>query len=157
MIEPKYDVYQVAKWFLSKESMTHKRLQKLCYYAEAWYFTLKEVELTYENYQAWQHGPVSPTLYSKFKNKGWNEISNLELSNIEDIKDVDDIDFLESVWNTYKHLGANSLEVLTHKESPWKKAFVKCDNRGYCSEIISKKSMRDYYKTIYIGTKETES
>ena len=26
----KYSIFDVANWFLSKESMTHKKLQKLC-------------------------------------------------------------------------------------------------------------------------------
>lgn len=30
-------VFDVAEWFLSKESMTNKNLQKLCYCAQAWY------------------------------------------------------------------------------------------------------------------------
>lgn len=30
-------VFDVAEWFLSKESMTNKKLQKLCCYAQAWY------------------------------------------------------------------------------------------------------------------------
>lgn len=29
----KLNIFDVANWFLSKEEMTHKKLQKLCYYA----------------------------------------------------------------------------------------------------------------------------
>ena len=29
-------ILDVAAWFLLKEDMTHKKIQKLCYYAEAW-------------------------------------------------------------------------------------------------------------------------
>ena len=29
------NIQDVAYWFLLKQSMTHKKLQKLCYYAEA--------------------------------------------------------------------------------------------------------------------------
>lgn len=154
-MEKKYSVFQVAKWFLSKESMTHKRLQKLCYYAEAWYYTLKNQELTNENFQAWRHGPVSLSLYNEFKNNGWSEISVSCLEKYEDINDVDDVDFLESVWNTYEHLGANSLEVLTHREKPWKSAYnPNCE--GYCTRIISKESMKEYYIGIYKSNNESE-
>ena len=31
----------IAKWFLSKQSMEHKKLQKLCYYAQAWHCALE--------------------------------------------------------------------------------------------------------------------
>ena len=30
------DITDVANWFLLKEDMSHKKIQKLCYYAEAW-------------------------------------------------------------------------------------------------------------------------
>ena len=32
----KVTVFDVAQWFLAKESMTHKKLQKLIYYYYAW-------------------------------------------------------------------------------------------------------------------------
>ncbi len=32
----KYSYKDISGWFLSKESMTPKKLQKLTYYAEAW-------------------------------------------------------------------------------------------------------------------------
>ena len=31
----------IAKCFLSKQSMEHKKLQKLCYYAQAWHCALE--------------------------------------------------------------------------------------------------------------------
>lgn len=31
----KYSIFDVANWFLSKGDMTQKKLQKLCYYAQA--------------------------------------------------------------------------------------------------------------------------
>lgn len=35
-MEGKYSIFDIAGWFLEKEPMPHKRLQKLCYYALAW-------------------------------------------------------------------------------------------------------------------------
>lgn len=39
--EAKYSVFDVANWFLAHETMMHKKLQKLCYYAQAWFYALK--------------------------------------------------------------------------------------------------------------------
>ena len=36
-------VSNVAKWFLSKESMTPKKLQKIVYYAYAWFLTYSTI------------------------------------------------------------------------------------------------------------------
>ena len=63
----KYSVFEIANWFLKKSNMTHKKLQKLCYYAQAWYYALKNKRLVDSDFQAWSHGPVSPALYERFK------------------------------------------------------------------------------------------
>ena len=38
-------IYEVAKYFLSLDDMTHKKLQKLCYYAQAWFLALYDTLL----------------------------------------------------------------------------------------------------------------
>ena len=44
----KYNIFDIANWFLSKESMPQKKLQKLCYYAKAWSLVLlKDIELDF--------------------------------------------------------------------------------------------------------------
>ena len=35
-------ITEVAKYLLSKESMDHKKLQKLCYYSQCWFIGLEE-------------------------------------------------------------------------------------------------------------------
>ena len=37
----KYSVLEIANWFLAKKPMSHLKLQKLCYYAQAWNYALK--------------------------------------------------------------------------------------------------------------------
>ena len=147
----KYDVIDIAKWFVNKQPMTQKRLQKLCYYAQAWYFTLKEEKLEKTEYEAWIHGPVSPILWSNLRDSGMKEIKPIDFKFAKDIDNVDDIEFLEMVWNTYGSLGANSLEALTHTEAPWIQARGFCDPFETCRNRISLESMKAYYSTIYEG------
>ena len=60
-----YSIFDVSEWFLSKESMTPKKLQKLSYYFEAWCHALFNRSLINDTrFEAWIHGPVSPELYS---------------------------------------------------------------------------------------------
>ena len=64
------DITQLADWFLSKESMTPKKLQKLCYYAVAWgYALLNRRIFNDDEFHAQIHGPVSPTLYHTYGEK----------------------------------------------------------------------------------------
>lgn len=152
----KYDVFQVAKWFLEKDSMTQKRLQKLCYYAEAWYFTLKGEKLTGTEFQAWVHGPVAPVIWQKYRamydfGLYMNDIEASTLKEYSDITDPDDIELLELVWNTYGDKSGNTLEALTHTEDPWIKARNGCKNGEVCKNAISYDDMKNYYSSIYDG------
>jgi len=142
-------IYDVAEWFQQKEPMSHKRIQKLCYYAQAWSCALLDKKLDPEaEFQAWIHGPVCRDLYEKYKGHGWN---NIEPENKALVFSASEKDLLESVWLTYKDLSANELEVLSHSEKPWKEARRDCDPDERCEQDISFESMRDYYRSIYIG------
>ena len=76
----KVSIFDVAKYFIwfGKEvgdPVTHLKLQKLCYYAEAMYLAIYGERLTGENFQAWPHGPVSKKLYDKYKDYRWRVIT----------------------------------------------------------------------------------
>ena len=145
----KYSVLEIANWFLSKAEISHLKLQKLCYYAQAWNYALKGFRLEDTDYQAWVHGPVSPALYEHFKVFGYEGI-RLK-GEYKSRIDEDDKSLLEDVWATYGNLTGNALEALSHRELPWISA-----RRGYmpgerCSVIISPESMASYYRSIYRG------
>lgn len=145
----KYSVFEIANWFLKKSNMTHKKLQKLCYYAQAWYYALKNKRLIDSDFQAWSHGPVSPALYERFKSFGYDTIQLKGEYNLSIVPE--DVQFLEDVWETYGDRTGNALELLTHRETPWIEA-----RRGYstnerCSVVISPDTMASYYKSIYSG------
>lgn len=148
----KYSVIEIANWFLSKSDMTHKKLQKLCYYAQAWNYAIKGFRLIDTDFQAWIHGPVSPILYEKFKGFGYDVIKLVNKNST--LICAEDIPLLEDVWETYGDLTGNALEALTHREFPWISA-----RKGYlpderCSVVISPESMVSFYKSIYIGSGE---
>lgn len=144
-----YSIYDVANWFLQKQSMTHKKVQKLCYYAQAWYYALKDKRLIKSDFQAWVNGPVSPILYQRFKSYGYADIpQNQDLSCL--IKE-EDTAFLERVWATYGDQSGNSLEILTHRELPWIEARCGYADNERCNVVISPETMKKFYQSIYIG------
>lgn len=145
----KYNVLDVAEWFLQKEPMTHKKIQKMCYYAQAWCYALLEEPLVDCDFQAWIHGPVSPELYQKYKGNGWKDI---EAENKKLTFDKKVIDLLESVYLTYGGISGNELEVLTHNEMPWKKARLGLDENENSTVVISPEDMKVFYKSIYTGS-----
>lgn len=142
-------IQDLAKWFLAKEPMTHKKLQKLCYYAVAWGYALMDKSIVKDDdFEAWVHGPVSETLYKKYKKYGWNNIQQ-EKRAPEFPDDVEKL--LESVWDTYGGKDGNELEALSHSEEPWivARRGLKEDERG--KVIIKPKVMRSFYRSIYAG------
>lgn len=69
------NVHTIANWFLNKEAMTPQKLQKLCYYAQAWYCALYDGTPLFEDeIQAWAHDPTIASLYPERINCWWLEI-----------------------------------------------------------------------------------
>jgi len=148
-VKTMYSVFDIANWFLSQKTMTHKKLQKMCYYAQAWSYALYNRPLMDTEFQAWVHGPVSPQLYQKYKGHGFQELycdEELHISFSEE-----DSELLESVMLTYGDYTGNALEALTHTEFPWIEARGNLSHSENCNNVISAATMRSFYQSIYAG------
>ena len=141
-------VFDVAQWFLSRESMTHKKLQKLCYYSQAWYCALFDgTPLFKENFEAWVHGPVCRELYPKYAGYGWSVIP-MENNN-DDVFSKDATDILKAVYDLYGKYNGDQLEEMTHQENPWLNQRSGLKEYEPSTNVISVKDMRDYYLSVY--------
>lgn len=137
-------ITEVAKYFLSREAMTHKKLQKLCYYAQAWYLANYEKPLFQSHFEAWVHGPVSPELYSIYRDWGWLPIS--QSADVQAaLSNPGTASFLDRVYHTYGHYTGDQLENISHQEDPWSNARIGYSKEDYCRNIISEKQMQEYY------------
>lgn len=149
-MKDQYDINEVANWFLNKSSMSHKKLQKLCYYAEAWHQALYSSSMLSDCcFEAWVHGPVCPSLYDIYKSYGWQDIS--KRAKKPDIDSKSD-EFLEIVYNTYGHLSGHQLETLTHSEIPWQEARGGLKECEASNNVIKVETMRKFYNSIFEGT-----
>lgn len=147
---PKTSAYDVAVYFLhlaaSEEEadlLSHLRLQKLLYYAQAWSLANRDRPLFHEQIEAWTHGPVVRDVYRRFADCGDALLTpptgQFHLSN-------DDKAFVLSVWDAYKDLSATALRNMTHNEEPWVSAF-RGPNKGQKPGVISQEAMRDYFRS----------
>jgi uncharacterized phage-associated protein len=141
------NIFEVAKAFIQiDDDITHKKLQKLCYYAYSWYLTLhSDRRLFDEKFQAWVHGPVNPELYHRYKRHGWDPIPPTEAPNLE----RDEYSFIQEIFDAYGHLDGDELEGLTHSELPWIEA-----RRGRSPYEPSRKELNDntiidYYRNVF--------
>lgn len=143
-------VFDVANWFLSKKSMTSKKLQKLVYYAYAWYLTLMNdsddelnIKLFNQNPEAWVHGPIFPELYKCYKSYDGDNIPKREDTNFNFNEDT--LDVLEQVWEVYGQYTGNQLESISHQEDPWIKARNGCSKYQICQNVIKDFDIYKYY------------
>lgn len=143
------ELKEIINWFLSKTSMSPKKLQKLLYYAQSWTITLENEKsddiknkLFNENFEAWVHGPVIPTVYHEYKAYGYSNIPKLN-ENIQFDEDKENI--LQQVFEVYGGYNGNELENITHQEEPWQKARKGFSSLEICQNVISEKDMFEYY------------
>jgi uncharacterized phage-associated protein len=138
-------VYALSKAFLSIDSMSHKKLQKLCFYAKAWYLALNDENLIDDEFEAWVHGAVNPDLYDIYKSYGYNDIPkvNPDLYNIPE----EYIEFAREIYDSYGHLTGNQLEAINHSEDPWINARGECKPWERCNETIKEEDIKIYYRS----------
>lgn len=146
-------VFNVASYFLSRSepqselAITHLKLQKLVYYAQAWTMAIRGEPLFPERIEAWIHGPVCPDLYYEFRHYGFDEIKPVS-DFIPDAFSKQEIEILDAVWNAYGQYDGRYLEEMTHKEEPWKNARRGLRQFDQSNRIISLESMAKYYSSF---------
>lgn len=150
----RHTALDVATWFLKNidrsagDSVTHLKLQKLVYYAQAWSLALTGQPLFEEDLQAWAHGPVAPSVYRAFAGEGWNALP----APVREVEFAEEqAALLEEIAEVYGTFQAKQLENMTHSEAPWLTARGGLPPEAPSRSVISKESMRDYYKALHEG------
>jgi uncharacterized phage-associated protein len=142
------NVYDVAKTFLTFQPMTHKKLQKLCYYAYSWYLTLYGKRLFSNRIEAWVHGPVCPDLYHEYKHYGWQEIEMDKELPQSIVENMDIYEFLKEIFDSYGHLNGYELEYLSRMEEPWKEARGDLGDLEPCTKKIKDEAIIRFYRGV---------
>ncbi len=141
---------KVAEYFLwlAKEegkSMTNKKLQKMIYYAQAWFLAIHGNKIFNDKIEAWVHGPAVRAVYIKYKKFGFGPIDLLPSK--EEILEIpeDKKNFLKEVWKIYGKYDAAYLERLSHSEIPWQKARENLEPNMGSENEISPSEMSTFY------------
>lgn len=128
-----YSTKKIAKFFIEKansqkietsdglivEWITNLKLQKIIYFAHAYFLVKTSSPLVDEIFQAWNLWPVLKSLYMELKGFGDNSISSDAIQ--EDIKDIstDDVSILDNVWTDMGKFSAFELVRMSHDHWPW--------------------------------------
>jgi uncharacterized phage-associated protein len=129
---------------LSNEQITNLKLQKLLYYAQAWYLALYGCKLFDDDIEAWVHGPVVARVFGDFKGYRWNPID----VPIIEASPQNVSDHVREVLESYGGLGASALERLTHTELPWREARGTLPPDEPSRNVIKPETMMMFYSTM---------
>lgn len=125
------------------EPITNLKLQKLLYYAQGWYLAIYNEPLFNIEFQAWVHGPVSPSTYHEFKKFKYGPITDPTKKPSLSEKIISHLDEVIEVYGSYS---AFELEHLTHQSDPWKIARDNLPPDESSDAIISIENMKTYFK-----------
>ena len=126
---------------LPDSSIDNLKLNKLCYYAQGWALAKLGEPLFDEDIQAWNYGPVIPSVYHTYKVCGKNPIGQARDVFDENKLPAEELQILIDVYVTYGKYTSYELVQMTHRQDgPWDQVYQEKQNR-----IITKDSMRKYF------------
>lgn len=128
--------------------MTPLKLQKMVFYADAWYMALNDgEELISDRFEAWVHGPVARDLYSRFADYKWQPITT-EI-NCPDLPEGV-VKHLDEIYQVFGGYTAYQLEQMTHQEKPWLMAREGFPVDAPCRNVIDKSVTSEFYRAMAV-------
>ena len=141
----------VIDFFLSKEGMVPKKLQRLLYFAYSWTLALLNESaddivdrLFDEPMEAWPYGPVIVSVFEKYYDYIGGDISK-KMDFDETVFPEDVLDVLNQVWKAYGGYTANELDEAARDDEPWLEARGNLGTFDVCHEHISDRTIFCYY------------
>lgn len=107
-------------------ALTPLQLIKLVYIAHGWGLPLLGRPLLNEPVQAWQYGPVVPSLYHAIRHFRASPVVG-DVAGDPDPQALSDVErqFIRNVYDRYKHLSGTQLSSLTHMDdTPWSQVWA---------------------------------
>lgn len=145
-------IFDIANWFLANNNtINNKKLQFLTYLTYGWSLALfneskPEIKFFNTKFEAWEHGPVCPELYDKYKEYG---SSNIPKYNGTLVKfSEDELDLLKQINKMYGMLFPEQLELFCMFQQPYMKTKNNLSPYETSHDIIKDKDIFKYFKKI---------
>lgn len=132
-------------------NLDQMKLQKLVYITHGWYLAITGQPLITDDIEAWQYGPVIPSLYSEFRNCGRSVITDyatdVQVSEGDlsftftppkvNENDNQTIDLANKIWTIYGSYSGPQLSNLTHMtDTPWDKVYKVSPRATIANDLI---------------------
>lgn len=155
-----YNVLDVARYIINRENekghnISNLKLQKMLYFVQATFLVNENKSCFNEEIEAWDFGPVVPSVYHEFKRYGSRSIpyinKYIDLTNgIWESKEKEfdmniiskeDQYVIDKMVDECSEYTANQLVEITHSQSPWMDSYV----RGW-NNVISRESICNFFR-----------
>jgi uncharacterized phage-associated protein len=157
-----HDVREIANAVLdiadeANFGLTNMALNKIVYFAHAWYLATKFRPLVDSPFEAWQFGPVHPQIYRQLKS--YNDcivetrLTRIDLESGRDIPvevrlDHDEMRHVDRVVRFYGGFPAAKLVRLSHEPgAPWDQVWKQAGRRACPGMIISDALTESHYRS----------
>ncbi len=145
-----HDSRTVANCFLDLasdcgDSLTPMQVLKLVYIAHGWMLGLYGRPLIKDDVQAWQYGPVIPTLYNAVRDYRSAPVTRMLREPAKDFLDPNEKDLVEQVYKIYGKKSGPALSRLTHAPgTPWALTY----EPGAFGVVIPTDIIEDHYQRL---------
>lgn len=141
-----YRALSIARYIIERcnaqnQAISNLKLQKILYFVQAEFLVSKNQPCFAEEIEAWDFGPVVPVVYQRYKAYGGGNIPiTRSLIRTMTISESDQY-LIDDIVDQCAEYSASTLVEITHRQTPWKKAYVPGRNR-----IISKHSIKEFFE-----------
>ncbi|MCH9845070.1 MAG: DUF4065 domain-containing protein [Alphaproteobacteria bacterium] len=142
------DAKDVAQYILEKTGeLTGIKLQKLCYYSQAWSLVWDDNSLFDNRIEAWIGGPVIPDLWHC--HKGVYKVDTSTFGGDSSKLQESQRNTIDKVIEYYMQFSSHQLSDITHQEYPWIRARKGLPSNVRGSNVIDNATMSQYYSSIF--------
>ena len=133
------NVFDVARYILSSigGEISAMKLQKLCYYSQAWTLAWDGKELFPEDFLRWDNGPVCRELFDVHQGMFMVNRDVIDKKLLSNNLPMDLQENIDKVLEDYGQYSGSELSEMTHREKPWAETPR--------NKVITKECMRKYY------------
>lgn len=145
----------VKKGMETGKPVTQMKLQKMVYFAHGYHLAKYGEPLIKEDFEAWQFGPVAPSIYNEFKLYGSDAIRVTDTAKLEAALSTlspEAIDAINYTWEATKDISAYKLSNWTHKQdSPWAASY----RPNILGTVIPNHDIQSYFINFLSGNVPT--
>ncbi|MBN1113916.1 MAG: SocA family protein [Oligoflexia bacterium] len=143
--------YICMKFINENKNISVTKLHKLLYLCQAWYMANYSKAIFNDDFEAWIHGPVSPSIHKRFTGKVMMTLPlDKKLVNPDATRQLNSevSKHVDMVIQDYGDLTFLQLEEYFHENDlAWKDARNTDSKHKKTDNIISKKAIMEFYKS----------